>query len=271
MFILDDGSDSGPLLIPQTSHSWLAWQVGSHWGNRRFTRPEPRAETLAAVLLHDFGWTEFERRPTVDAEGRPAAFDRMPVAAHLAIWEESIERAALAARFSGLLVAVHFAALAGFKEADVAATGDAAALDSVQAWRARMEERAAGWRRELAADPRFAQFLAGPRWEACRGVLAAADRIAVHLCAGWERPFGITVIGGDRAPAEVTATPLSGGRWRLAPWPLAGDRLTVHCEGRRPDAARFADAEELAAALAKAPVERAGFTLLRPSAVGKTS
>ena len=237
MFILDDGSAAGPLLIPQTSHAWLAWQVALRWGNRRFGRPEPRAEALAAVLLHDYGWTEFERRPAVGVDGRPAAFDRMPVADHLAIWEESVERAALAARFAGLLVASHFVALAAMKEAD--AGDDAEMAEAVGAWRSRLEERAAGWRCELAGDRRFAQFLDGPRWAACRAVLACCDRLAVFLCAGWERPF------------ELPAA-----------------RLTVHCEGRRPAQQLFAGTDELAAALAAAPTERASFTLLRPSAVG---
>lgn len=268
MFILDDGSAPGPLLIPQTSHAWLAWQVALRWGNRRFGRPEPRAEALAAVLLHDYGWTEFERRPAVGVDGRPAAFDRMPVADHLAIWEESVERSALAARFAGLLVASHFVALAAMKEADAGAAGDAEMLEAVGAWRSRLEERAAGWRRELAGDRRFAQFLDGPRWAACRAVLACCDRLAVFLCAGWERPFELPAVGPDGAAAPVTATPLGGGRWRLRPWPLAGARLTVHCEGRRPAQHRFAGPDELAAALAAAPTERARFTLLRPSAVG---
>ncbi len=69
MFIYREGDPSGTYLIPQTSHAWLAWQVAEHWGNRNFARPAPRAETLAAVLLHDSGWTESDGAPLLDEGG----------------------------------------------------------------------------------------------------------------------------------------------------------------------------------------------------------
>ena len=49
MFLFREGDPTGTYLIPQASHSWLAWQVAEHWGNRTFVRPAPRAEVLAAV------------------------------------------------------------------------------------------------------------------------------------------------------------------------------------------------------------------------------
>ena len=64
------------VLMPQASHAFAAWQIADHWGNRRFARAAPRAEVLAAVLLHDAGWTEFDRRPSVDPHGRIHTFDR---------------------------------------------------------------------------------------------------------------------------------------------------------------------------------------------------
>ena len=90
MFVYHENDPSGSYLIPQTSHAWLAWQVASHWGNRGFARPSPRAETLAAVLLHDGGWSETDDSPGLDSDGRPRSFDRMPPAEHLAIWRASI-------------------------------------------------------------------------------------------------------------------------------------------------------------------------------------
>ena len=69
MFLHRERESSGALLIPQSSHAWLAWQLASHWGNRRFVRPAPRAEVLAAVLLHDSGWTEFDTDPGIDSTG----------------------------------------------------------------------------------------------------------------------------------------------------------------------------------------------------------
>ena len=48
MFLNDELSPRGPLAIPQASHAWMAWQIARHWGNRRFARPTPAAEVLAA-------------------------------------------------------------------------------------------------------------------------------------------------------------------------------------------------------------------------------
>jgi hypothetical protein len=75
MFLHDTGDPARTLAISQASHAWLGWQLAEHWGNRRFSRPLPRAEVLAAVMLHDCGWTEFDVSPGIDADGRPRTFD----------------------------------------------------------------------------------------------------------------------------------------------------------------------------------------------------
>ena len=103
MFVYRESDPSGTYLIPQTSHAWLAWQVAGHWGNRGFARPSPRAETLAAVLLHDSGWSEYDEAPELGDDGHIQTFDRMPTARHLAIWRASITRSAQYSRYCRLL------------------------------------------------------------------------------------------------------------------------------------------------------------------------
>lgn len=269
MFIFGENDPAGPIAIPQSSHSWLAWQIADHWGNRRFPRPAPRAEVLAAVLLHDSGWTGFDHRPQLDAQGRPRTFDRMEVVPHLAIWTDSVARAAQVARYAGLLVADHFHFLAGLKEADAAQRGDAEATDQVRDFRQAMGDRSTTWRRELANDPRYEGRLDGPGLEVNRSVLAACDMIAVHLCAHLEGRFTTRVIGAASEGEEIAVTRPSETVLRLQPWPLAGDRLTIHCEGRRLPKSLFTSPAELAAALDNGPRVRLGFTLARPSAVAE--
>ncbi len=255
----------GPLLIPQVSHAWLAWQVAEHWGNRRFRRPEPLAEALAAVLLHDSGWPEFDRDPGVGADGRPHTFDRMPADAHLGIWRESVLRAAQHARYAGLLVARHFRGLARFKEEDAAARGDGAAAAAARDFRRELGAMENAWTASLADDLRAAPFLDGVGRRTNQRILAFCDRLSVTLCAGFESGFAMPVIDADGSEATVRAEPLGERRWRIAPWPLEGTGLTVHCEGRRLDRAVFESREALREALRSAPVERLSFTLLRPS------
>ena len=49
---------AGALVVPHSAHALLAFQLADHWGNRATPYPTPRADVLAAVLLHDAGWDE---------------------------------------------------------------------------------------------------------------------------------------------------------------------------------------------------------------------
>jgi hypothetical protein len=85
-----------------------------------------------------------------------------------------------------------------------------------------------------------------------QALLFAWDGLSLALLLGWD-PFTIEDI-----------TLRDGGRV-LDPWPLAGDELTVVCEGRRLErSARFDDAEAMHAALERAPLVALSFTL-RPA------
>ncbi|HOC42646.1 MAG TPA: DUF3891 family protein [Thermoanaerobaculales bacterium] len=266
MFLYDEGDASGTLAIPQASHAWLAWQVAEHWGNRRFARPAPRAEVLAAVLLHDSGWTEFDVDPGVDGDARPVTFDRMPVAAHVDIWRSSVHRAAALSRYAALLVAHHFAALVEGKTADLLDRGDTAGGRAAQAFRAELERLQDGWREALCQDARYQPFLDGEGWLVNSGVLEACDRVSVYLCASLGSPFTVTGPTPDGGRESICFERAEGRRWRVRPWPLEGDRLRVQVEGRRLARKRFGSAEELRQSLSRAPVERLSFELVRPSA-----
>jgi len=268
MFLYAGDGPPGPLAIPQTSHAWLAWQLASHWGNRHFARPSPRADVLAAVLLHDQGWTELDPNPGVDGDGRPLTFDRMPMRAHLEIWDACVDRAAVYSRYAALLVLSHFERLAGRKEGDVAARGDAELLFAVSEWRERAARRGEAWLHDLGTDPRYSRSLAGPRWQANRALVTACDAVSVYLCAGSSGPFTVRA-GGRSLDTHEIAFELIGDRvWKVRPWPLQGRRLDLHCEGRRLESETFASGAELRDALARAPVERLSFALVSPSASG---
>ncbi|MCP4899168.1 MAG: DUF3891 family protein [bacterium] len=268
MFLYRESPDASPILIPQVSHSWMAWQMADHWGNREFKRPAPRAEVLAAVLLHDSGWTEFDRSPGINSEGHPVTFDRMPPVEHLDIWRACIDRTASHSRYAALLVATHFAYLAGVKTADMLEKGETESARRAQSFEATARRQLRVWREGLAADPRYDDALEGPGWATNAAILSACDRIAVHLCAGFPRPFdakAMTAQGEER----VFKFSDSGERHlKVRPWPFQGNRVRLQCEGRRMTGTTFTSNEALAAALDHAPVERLTFTLERCSASG---
>ncbi len=266
MFLYPSGSSSGAIAIPQASHAWLGWQVAQHWGNRRFARPAPRAEVMAAVMLHDVGWTEFDLDPGVDGRGRPITFDRMPVAEHLDIWRSSVHRAAEFSRYAGLMVAHHFVGLVKNKTSDLLERGDMVSGRAAEAFRAEMDRLQEGWRESLIQDPRYAPFLEGEGWRINTGLLAACDRISVYLCAALGSPFTLSGRTAQGSGEEIEATRIENDRWRVQPWPLEGDRLKLQVEGRRLGTTRFASREEARHTLARAPVVRINFVLTRPSA-----
>jgi len=268
VFIYREGDPTGNYLIPQTSHAWLAWQVAQHWGNRTFARPAPLPETLAAVLLHDCGWSEFDEAPTLGEDGRPCTFNRMPVADHLAIWRRSVLRCAQYNRYAGLLVAAHFAGMAQHKLADLLARDDTAGARLSQSFSAEMERLEHTWREQLGADARYQAYLSGTGRRVNANLLDACDRISVFLCASLPSPFEIQAQSATGETSTVTFETVDDTTWRVHPWPLEGERLRIQCEGRRLAASSFSSQEEFLETVTRAPTVRLAFTLLRSSAVG---
>jgi len=268
MFLYREHDPSGPIAIPQASHSWLAWQLATHWGNRRFPRPVPRAEVESAILLHDVGWTEFAIAPSIDELGRPRTFDRMPVALHLQIWRQSVSRVAAHSRYSGLLVATHFAALAERKTADLLRRRETADARPVQAFRAEMERLQAGWMEELKVDARYEASLSGLGRETNQRVLSVCDQIAVVLCADLPRPFLVEAVGQEGVHEELAVSEAGERTFKIRPWPFEGRRIKVHVEGRHLRTNVFESQTAFDRAYRGAPSRRLAFTFLRTSATG---
>jgi hypothetical protein len=268
VFIHREGDPSGTYLIPQASHAWIAWQVAEHWGNRSFTRPAPRAETLAAILLHDCGWTEFDASPTLDSDGRPRSFDCMPVAEHLSIWRQSVTRSAQFSRYAGLLAAAHFGAMAQRKSGDLLERDDNAGARLAQSFGAEMDRLERSWREELGVDARYQPYLEGPGRQVNSRLLDTCDRISVYLCASLPAPFEVWAQNASGDTEVIAFETVDATTWRVQPWPLQGERLNLQCEGRRLATTSFASLEEFQETMVRAPTVRLVFTLLRASAVG---
>jgi len=268
MFLHPGDDPTRTLAIPQASHSWLAWQLAEHWGNRRFSRPSPRAEVLAAVMLHDSGWTEFDTAPGIDEDGRPRTFDRMEVETHLDIWRRSVDRTALHSRYAALLVASHFAEMAELKTADYLQRGDTSSARLAESFRAEMNRRENSWVEILSRDARYQGCMRGTRRQSNADILTLADRASVFLCAALAAEFEVAAPAADGESGAVRFTAVDPTHWRVDPWPMEGDRVRLQCEGRLLPVTRFDSAAAFHEVLRRAPVERLNFTLLRASALG---
>jgi hypothetical protein len=137
-----------------------------------------------------------------------------------------------------------------------------------QAFIAEMERREHSWIEELGGDARYQQYLDGPGRAVNSRLLDTCDRISVYLCASLPGPFEVWAQNGVGDTEVITFDTVDATTWRVHPWPLQGDRLHIHCEGRRLAASTFADEQFFRETLSHAPTARLVFTLLRSSAVG---
>jgi hypothetical protein len=72
-------ADGTYLMIEQEDHTDLAAQFAAHWGNERFSRPEPYHSVVFGTTYHDSGHREMEADLPIDIErGIPYAIGRTP-------------------------------------------------------------------------------------------------------------------------------------------------------------------------------------------------
>jgi hypothetical protein len=241
----------GLVAIAQSAHAFLAFQVAEHWGNRLTPRPSPRAEVLAAVLLHDAGWDGREEPPRLDVEGRPLAFDTFPSGERTELWNSAVERASLRGRYVAYLVSHHVSTLAALSAESI----HHEFLAQQDGLRARLRD-------ELVTDARYAGALATGPDEVNRAVVRLADAIAVHLASGREGTVRFPGLPRRGGSAHLALTQVAERSYRLRPWPLLGRRLVVTTEGRLLPARQFPDEASLARAWREAATVRLTWTLL---------
>jgi Protein of unknown function (DUF3891) len=245
----------GWIAVPQSAHALLAFQLADHWGNRATPRPSPRADVLAAVMLHDAGWDGREELRRLGSDGHPLAFDTWPEEERAAIWSTSVERAAPRGHYVAYLVSHHVVHLA-----------TAYSRTPHDAFIAREETRRAALTADLLDDPRYHAVLKGRADAVNRAVVRLADAVAVHLVRGLDRAVTCADLPRRDGNVNLTMRPAAAQHVRLSPWPLEGRILAVHAEGRRLPARRFASEAELAASWSAAPRVRLSWTLLSTGA-----
>lgn len=241
----------GFVAIPQSAHALLAFQLADHWGNRTTPRPAPRAEVLAAALLHDAGWDGREEPPRLAPDGLPLAFDTLAEGEREGIWLPAVERAGVRGRYVAYLVSHHVSHLA----AVYSTTRHPEFLASEAARQTRLAA-------ELCREPRYRRLWTSEGDRVNRAVVRLSDAIAVHLSRGTSGRVTLADLPqrGGAVPLEMTAV---GERtYRLRPWPLTGRRLSLGAEGRRLSRTSFRDEDDLRRAWASAEIVRLDWLLL---------
>ncbi len=243
----------GWIALRQSTHALLAFQLADHWGNRTTPRPAPRAEVLAAALLHDAGWDGREEEPRRAASGAPVAFDSLPPGEHEEVWTACVERAATRGRYVAYLVSHHVAHLARSYSSSPSPE-----------FLAREQGRQAALAEELAAQPRYADLFRGEGDRRNRAILRLTDALAVLLSVGAGGQRTLPGLPQREGEAELQVTRVGERTYRLRPWPLAGRRLSVHAEGVVLPARFYESDAQLRAAWRTAAVVTLSWTLLAP-------
>jgi hypothetical protein len=233
------------IAIGQPAHAWISGQLARAWGNDRFPAPEPREEVCLAAEQHDVGMAAWDAEPRLNPDtGRPMSFMEMPTEVHLDLWTRAPRLALVQGRYAALLVSLHGTLL--YEHRDLSRMTEAT-RSAVEAYRSDQRTLQDELVRSLAEDPRYAPYVEPEALEQNRRLVAAWDAISLMICM---RNLPYTVERPDRV--EISALDEDGARVRLEPWPFAGERLVVRCEGRRLEG-RFQSDETLREALARAP------------------
>ncbi len=107
------------------------------------------------------------------------------------------------------------------------------ARGSVQSFGAEMDRLERSWREELGTDARYQPYLEGPGRQVNSRLLDTCDRISVYLCASLPAPFEVWAQNAAGDTEVIGFEMVNDTTWRVQPWPLEGERLTLQCEGRR--------------------------------------
>jgi hypothetical protein len=232
-------------LISQVEHARLSGALAAAWGREAFAPLDPREQIVAAITHHDDGWSAWEVSPKVDAQtGCPLDFTEMPLTDSLAIWRESIRRAASIGPLAVYMVSGHFSAR--LERFSSRWTGNAP-----------LERLAHDFLSEQSGE----RQLALTQW--AKGSAGDAD-VAAHRAVGWLQTFdalSLWLCVAERRESEhfhppdgldLLLRPAEGAYTiEVSPWPFREPALELEVIGRSIAARRYANSSDLITAPAE--------------------
>jgi hypothetical protein len=250
-------------LFTQHDHAVLSSQFASHYGNGRFLPPDPRAETISAVMLHDCGWPLHDDCPTLNASHLPLDVFETPLDLAVRVWQASAESVANESPYTRLLVSLHVLGLSGYAASHVHTRTEQFELNKFQQ---REIERQVELRKELGLSTDIPLRLGlamdnRTQSEAVlkfnHNILQAMDRISLALCCT-EPPFprieNIFPRPGS-TPDTLHFRRSSATSLRVEPWPFDARTLNFKVPFRSVPARPFYSVEEFREAYAAAPMQ----------------
>jgi hypothetical protein len=262
------------MLIEHRDHALLAGQLAVHWGNEEFAAPEPRADILTAVNMHDDAWAERDAVPYLTPQGRPgafsqelvgtySAFEEINLVEYLRVRERTTEAVAAKSPYAAIIVSMHtFNLLTNQADVRGLSPSDRALhrkfLDGQLQRQVELidslEETS-----EVNEDLAPAQVLRAFEF------LQACDSLSLAVCVRYPKPLALRHRHPrrDETSVELVCTPLGGDAYRVSPYPFDADELNVETPCRTVAGKTFANDEAFRAAYSAAPVGRLKVKIVR--------
>jgi len=245
--MIQSATDGEPRFIStMVEHLELCGQFVRAYGNDQFERPEPYDEFVYTVLHHDRGWDDADAHPVLHADsGFPCGLGTGPVPGVLDTSRKSPDFNEAHHPYSGLMSSMHswglynarygvseFTVLRGGKSVPIPPEHEKfvrGLLDGEIARQARLKK-------VLLAAPETADWVDEKSLMRNYKILQFFDTLALYFNLRHESQHRderfVSVPKSITEDAAVTLRPMGGGRYEMSPFPFAGDRLEVRCEGR---------------------------------------
>jgi hypothetical protein len=247
-------------------HARLAGAVAAYWGNDLFVTPEPRTNVLVGINSHDDGWAFRDASPSITRQGKPSAFsvelvgkysafEEIDLQDYLNVRERAVAEVATKDAYAALLVSKHtYNLLTARADRETIALEQLPLLDAFLYRQLVLQS-------DLFATIRSNPFFTGADTSDATvednfRLLQACDNMSLLACVNFAAPATLLhPLLTRTGPKEIAVTPLGDRAFRLTPWPLNQERITIEFPGRHVTGKAFASSSELAEAFAAAPVE----------------
>jgi hypothetical protein len=259
------------LLITQHDHALLSGRLAEKIGNEFLSRPEPWDQVVQGITLHDSGWPLHDDSPTLNRAGLPLDVFETPREIGLQVWRESVEHAAAAHPYAGLLVSLHVLALSQLMSNMRPSPRDRFEINKFQHYEIERQEALRvklGMRTDLPLDMGIARAGIDPVEDhLCFNfrLLQAMDRVSLALCCTNE-PFH-EINRMPRAPGgqpwTVALIKHGAAELNVEPWLFDCDSFQVEIGARRLPHHSFASITEFQDLYRQAAIETLTFQLHR--------
>ncbi|GAA0298333.1 DUF3891 family protein [Halarchaeum salinum] len=228
--------------VTQPAHAALSGRFARHWGGDEVVAPTPRVPTVVAAETHDQGWSDYDCRPRLDADGDPVDFVAVDGDDWTDFYARGVDVAADIDPYAGLLVSMHAAGLRrggyGVRTEILDLSDEEPYASFVDEQETRQDEFAASL--DLAERDRDVLDTLHAEGRAPSGAIRsdlwknyllvqALDSLSLSVChtARFETTeIGPVPIGGDDT-TSIDVTPVGPATLRLDPYPFDIAALSV--------------------------------------------